>query len=62
MTMLDWSQSDFASALPIPAPAMPAAEQADATDLGSIERGGARVSIDDKAMTTPAPTSTSFCR
>jgi ribonucleoside-diphosphate reductase beta chain len=44
MTMLDWSQTDRASTHPIPA------SQADATGLGHIERGGARVSIDDKAM------------
>ena len=52
--MLDWSE---------PAPAKPAAnlppiltgkpvvsEQADATGLGTIDRKGGRVSVDDKAM------------
>ncbi len=45
--MLDWSEPKATPAMPPlggPAPAT------DATGLGQIERGGARVSVDDKRM------------
>ena len=50
-TMLDWSEArvDPARAIHPSFSANPAAA-ADATGLGAIERGGARVSVDDKAM------------
>jgi ribonucleoside-diphosphate reductase beta chain len=43
--MLDWSEPKPAAASLIPADA-----EADATGLGAIERGAARVSVDDKRM------------
>jgi len=51
--MLDWSEPAAPTPVSVPHPALVRStteEQADATGLGAIDRGGGRVSVDDKAM------------
>jgi ribonucleoside-diphosphate reductase beta chain len=54
--MLDWSEPKATSAVSVHPAFAEAAPSADATGLGEIERGGARVSVDDKRMINAAPT------
>jgi ribonucleoside-diphosphate reductase beta chain len=54
-TMLDWSDTNLASAKAVPLAALQPAIQlklsaADPTGLGVIDRSGGRVSVDDKRM------------
>ena len=51
--MLDWSEPTARASAVVPPPAFREPQQdtpADATGLGAIDRGAARVSVDDKAM------------
>ncbi|MGH6738433.1 MAG: ribonucleotide-diphosphate reductase subunit beta, partial [Bradyrhizobium sp.] len=48
--MLDWSDSSAPARAPLPFVPKPDAVAADQTGLGTIDRSGGRVSVDDKRM------------